>query len=100
MLIDSLGEGEGEGEGEGRKGEKKEGGDGIGRALDKVLEYLAHNVKVEKFMELIPEEGSVMYFLPYMEMAMHKKHAILLKDHLLEKAESSLMKELEENGLV
>ena len=90
-LIERMGRG---------KGEEGEEGRGIEKALDQVLHYLAHNVEVQRFMELIPEEGSVMYFLPYLEMAMHKKHAILLKDQLLKKAESSLMKEMEENGLV
>ena len=72
----------------------------INSALDKVLYYLAHNVEFRTFVNLIPEEGSVMYFLPYMEMAMQKNNATLLKNHLLQKAEASLMKEMEEHGLV
>ena len=48
------------------------------------------------FMDLLPEKGSVTFFLPFIEIALQKRKELQIKSDLLEKAKDALLKEMDE----
>jgi hypothetical protein len=67
-------------------------------SLSELLYSLACDVAFDDYVSLLPEKGSVSFFLPFIEVALQRRTEIQIKSDLLEKARDALLKEMDETA--